>query len=81
MKNGNEPLKNCNLTFWFRDDIANVLSAVILARAPLTGDEARLVVAVAAGFGLNMADLPWTGWTAWPVPEKEPHALASPERG
>jgi hypothetical protein len=45
------------LNCWFRDDVKNILLAVLKARSPVTTDEAMIVMAIAAGFGIDVEEL------------------------
>ena len=46
------------IDFWNRDDVVRILRAVVIARAPLlTGDDVRILVAVAAAFGIEPAEI------------------------
>ena len=60
------------LDVWFREDVARILSAVAIARDGLTSDERTILAAIAAGFGISLAEvLPPAQREVMVLPERE----------
>jgi hypothetical protein len=45
------------LDVWFREDVARILAAVVIARDGLTTDERTVLAAICAGFGISLAEV------------------------
>ena len=60
----------------FREHVVRVLSAVVIARDGLTSDERTILAAIAAGFGISLAEvLPPAQRTVMVLPAERARSL------